>query len=200
MLEQVLRQSFGSVAHIAHHVQECYFQAPTHAHHNPSRVQNAENIASLTKAFFEIDIPTFATAIIEEWDDDGSIHFEVKRLAKEIGHLGRSRSVRLPSGNGIEASAYSYHFSAQLENYPVHILTGFNASSCVLDTGLICLEEKKARLIIPKDCIEDAWVSRAPAQLDKDQAIKIMKDKGAIISSMDEILTTIDRLKPTLVM
>jgi len=184
MLEKNLTSTYGRVAHIAHHVQAVYYRDIKFSHDNPTRIETAANIGKFTTDMAKLGIPTFATEVVEEENCMGpsDIHPDVKAAAKEMFSSGRT-------SHGHEASAYYY---SPFKDWDTHLLTGFNASSCILSTVQAPTWRENARLIVVSDCIDDYVISASGHWLGKDQALIAMEKAGAVISTAECVISGIE--------
>ncbi|MEM6811830.1 MAG: hypothetical protein AAF549_05115 [Pseudomonadota bacterium] len=188
MLFELFEQHRGSTAHIAHHVQECYFRPATKEFEMPCRAQTADNVADLTEEFAAKGIPTFSTRLVEEEDcmkGPYDLHPRIKPLSERVLNSGRT-------SHGAESSAYYY---SGFQAFSLHVLSGFNRSLCVLDSVLDKARPANTTLIVPTDCINDAWkASSSNAIMDPEVALQRMEESGAIMTTRGKIKESLDRL------
>lgn len=185
---------------VAHHVHNHQCAPATRPHHNPVRHNVALKIAELAHFFNNLGIPTLRT---ELHDDEiwGMNDQEREETYGAPGNLSKACSHRGSGGyrDPRHASAFFSYMADDIKNNPVKILTGFNTTSCILETVLDEQRPSNDVLIVLRDAIVDSWVYN-PEQnkLSPEEAIQKMEDAGAIILESSALVNYMKkRFEPT---
>jgi isochorismate hydrolase len=175
-----LFENMALVAHLAHHVQRVYFSRPSQAYHRQDRSTAAQHILKLTRAFSDVGIKTYATALADRDEylspKEAGLHPYLRRTAfrQNCGYMG---SPFQDNSLGFDTRP---HRSGG--DFSTIILTGYNTSQCIQEAALDALT-RGFNLIIPIDA-----TSNATTRLNKEETLKSLSSKGAILSSTENII------------